>query len=61
MASVPLSVEQLHEAALIQAARARLPAAAERRLKRLIGGSERGELTPDAGDTAEVGRVGAGR
>ena len=34
------------EAALIQAARARLPAAAERRLKRLIAKSERGQLTP---------------
>jgi hypothetical protein len=34
------------EAALIRAARARLPAAAERRLKRLIARSERGDLTP---------------
>jgi hypothetical protein len=35
-----------NEASLIRAARARLPAAAERRLKRLIAKSERGELTP---------------
>jgi hypothetical protein len=34
------------EAALIRAARARLSATAERRLKRLITRSERGELTP---------------
>jgi hypothetical protein len=34
------------EAALVRAACARLPAAAERRLKRLIARSERGELTP---------------
>src|SRR5262249_59137684 len=34
------------EAALIQAAKARLPAAAERRLKRLIARSERGQLPP---------------
>jgi hypothetical protein len=34
------------ETALIGAAKARLPAAAERRLKRLIARSERGELTP---------------
>ncbi len=34
------------EAALIQAAQARLPAAAERRLRRLIARSERGRLTP---------------
>ncbi len=34
------------ETALIQAARGRLPAAAERRLKRLITKSERGDLTP---------------
>jgi hypothetical protein len=33
------------EATLVRAARARLPAAAERRLKRLIAKSERGELT----------------
>src|SRR5262245_14160210 len=33
------------EAALVRAARARLPAAAERRLKRLIAKSERGNLT----------------
>jgi hypothetical protein len=46
MASVPSSAEQPHEAALIQAARIRLPAAAERRLKRLIARSERGDLTP---------------
>ena len=34
------------EATLIRSARARLPAAAERRLRRLIAKSERGELTP---------------
>jgi hypothetical protein len=34
------------EATLIRAARARLPAAAERRLRRLIARSERGQLTP---------------
>jgi hypothetical protein len=34
------------EAKLIQAAQARLPAAAERRLRRLIARSERGQLTP---------------
>ena len=34
------------EATLVQAARARLPAAAERRLQRLIARSERGQLTP---------------
>ncbi len=34
------------EAALIQVAQARLPAAAERRLRRLIARSERGRLTP---------------
>jgi hypothetical protein len=34
------------DAVLIQAARARLPAVAERRLKRLIARSERGQLTP---------------
>src|SRR5438105_1914913 len=34
------------EAALVRAARARLPAASERRLKRLIARSERGDLTP---------------
>lgn len=34
------------EAKLIQAAQARLPAAAERRLRRLIARSERGRLTP---------------
>jgi hypothetical protein len=33
------------EAALVQAARARLPAAAERRLRKLITRSERGQLT----------------
>jgi hypothetical protein len=36
----------LDEAALVQAARTRLPAAAERRLRRLIARSERGRLTP---------------
>ena len=35
------------EATLVRAARARLTAAAERRLKRLIGRSERGRLTRD--------------
>lgn len=34
------------EATLIQAARSRLPAAAERRLRKLIERSERGALTP---------------
>jgi hypothetical protein len=34
------------EAALLRAARARLPAAAQRRLRRLMARSERGELTP---------------
>ncbi len=34
------------DAALIRAAQARLPAAAERRLRRLIARSERGRLTP---------------
>jgi hypothetical protein len=34
------------EDALVRAAQARLPAAAERRLKRLIAKSERGRLTP---------------
>jgi hypothetical protein len=34
------------EAKLIQAAQAHLPAAAERRLRRLIARSERGQLTP---------------
>jgi len=34
------------ETSLVRAARARLPAAAARRLKRLIARSERGELTP---------------
>lgn len=34
------------EAKLIQAAQARLPAASERRLRKLIARSERGQLTP---------------
>lgn len=34
------------EATLVQTAQARLPAAAERRLRRLIARSERGQLTP---------------
>ena len=34
------------EAALVRTARARLPAAAERRLRRLITKSERGQLSP---------------
>lgn len=34
------------EEALVRAAKARLPAAAERRLKRLVAKSERGSLTP---------------
>jgi hypothetical protein len=38
--------QESDEATLVQAARARLPAAAERRLKRLIARSERGSLTP---------------
>jgi hypothetical protein len=37
---------QTDQDTLIQAARARLPVAAERRLKRLIARSERGQLTP---------------
>jgi hypothetical protein len=36
----------MDQGSLIQAARARLPAAAERRLRRLIARSERGQLTP---------------
>lgn len=39
---------ELDEAALVQAAQARLPTAAERRLRRLIARSERGQLTPQA-------------
>ena len=39
--------EASDEAALVRAARVRLPEAAERRLKRLIGRSERGRLTGD--------------
>ena len=42
--SDPLSMELL-DAALVRAARARLPAAAERRLRRLAARSERGQLT----------------
>lgn len=38
--------EESEDAALVQAAQARLPAAAERRLRRLIARSERGRLTP---------------
>jgi hypothetical protein len=34
------------EATLVRAARARLPVAADRRLRRLINRSERGQLTP---------------
>ena len=37
---------QPDEAMLVQAAQARLPASAERRLRRLIARSERGQLTP---------------
>lgn len=37
---------ELDEEALVQIAQARLPAAAERRLRRLIARSERGQLTP---------------
>jgi hypothetical protein len=37
---------RLDEATLVQAARTRLPAATERRLRRLIARSERGQLTP---------------
>ena len=39
--------EKSDEATLVRAARIRLPAAAERRLKRLIARSERGLLTPE--------------
>jgi hypothetical protein len=39
--------EESDEAALVRAAKARLPAAVERRLKRLIARSERGLLTPE--------------
>jgi hypothetical protein len=38
---------QSDEATLVRAAKVRLPAAAERRLKRLIARSERGLLTPE--------------
>jgi hypothetical protein len=38
-------VDERDDAALLRAARARLPAAAERRLKRLIARSEQGTLT----------------
>ncbi len=40
------SMQMKEEAALIRATQARLPAADERRLKRLIAKSERGTLTP---------------
>ena len=39
--------EESDEATLVRAAKVRLPAAAERRLKRLIARSERGLLTPE--------------
>jgi hypothetical protein len=39
--------EESDEATLVRAAEVRLPAAAERRLKRLIARSERGLLTPE--------------
>src|SRR5262245_59027864 len=39
--------EESDEATLVRAAQVRLPAAAERRLKRLIARSERGVLTPE--------------
>jgi hypothetical protein len=39
--------EESDEATLVRAAKARLPAAAARRLKRLIARSERGLLTPE--------------
>jgi hypothetical protein len=39
--------EESDEATLVRAARVRLPAAAERRLKSLIARSERGLLTPE--------------
>ena len=39
--------EESDEATLVRAATVRLPAAAERRLKRLIARSERGLLTPE--------------
>ena len=39
--------EESDEATLLRAAKVRLPAAAERRLKRLIARSERGLLTPE--------------
>ena len=39
--------EESDEATLVRAAKVRLPAAAERRLKRLIARSERGHLTPE--------------
>jgi hypothetical protein len=39
--------EECDEATLVRAAKVRLPAATERRLKRLIARSERGLLTPE--------------
>ena len=39
--------DESDEATLVRAAKVRLPAAAERRLKRLIARSERGLLTPE--------------
>ncbi len=39
--------EESDEATLVRAAKVRLPAAAERRLERLIARSERGLLTPE--------------
>jgi hypothetical protein len=39
--------EESDDATLVRTAKVRLPAAAERRLKRLIGRSERGLLTPE--------------
>jgi hypothetical protein len=60
------SVDDPDEASLARAARARLPAAAERRLKRLIARSERGDLTPkELADyqalAQEAQRINAGR
>jgi hypothetical protein len=42
----PNGSQEPDEAALLRAARARLPAAAERRLRQLSARSERGQLTP---------------
>ena len=45
-ATLPGCAEVVSDEALIEAARARLPATDDRRLRRLIAASERGVLTP---------------